>query len=82
LFGSTVAVAFQSVFHLEMYQNNIFIFFKLFLKSAHQNNIKKYIYIYYFKIKKINFFLKYYLNIKKNITMSNKCDNVISNRRS
>jgi hypothetical protein len=27
-FGSVVAVVFQSVFHLEMYQNNIFLFFK------------------------------------------------------
>jgi uncharacterized membrane protein len=39
---SVVAVAFQSTFHLEMYQNNIFIFIflKLFLKSAHQNDLK------------------------------------------
>jgi hypothetical protein len=36
-----VAVAFQSVFHLEMYQNNIiFKRKKLFLKSAHQNDLK------------------------------------------
>jgi hypothetical protein len=36
-----VAVAFQSAFHLEMYQNNIFfIFKKLFLKSGHQNDLK------------------------------------------
>jgi hypothetical protein len=34
-------VAFQSVFHLEMYQNNFyFIFKKIFLKSVDQNNIK------------------------------------------
>jgi hypothetical protein len=25
---SVVAVAFQSIFHLEMYQNNVFLFFK------------------------------------------------------
>jgi hypothetical protein len=36
-----VAVVFQSVFHSEMYQNNIFfIFKKLFFISAHQNNLK------------------------------------------
>jgi hypothetical protein len=41
VFGSVVAVAFQSVFHSEMYQNNIFfIFKKLFLASAHQNDLK------------------------------------------
>jgi hypothetical protein len=27
LFGSMVTVAFQSVFHVEMYQNDIFLFF-------------------------------------------------------
>jgi len=38
---------FGSVFHAEMHQNNFFfIFKKLFLKSAHQNNLKH---------KKINF---------------------------
>ena len=41
MFGSVVAVAFQSVFHLKMNQNNIFfILQKLFLTSAHQNNLK------------------------------------------
>jgi hypothetical protein len=37
-----VAVAFESVFHSEMYQNNIyiFIFLKLFLISAYQNDLK------------------------------------------
>ena len=41
LFESVVAVAFQSVFHLEIYQNYIFfIFLKFFLISMHQN-IKK-----------------------------------------
>ena len=36
-----VAVAFQSVFHAEIHQNNIFfIFLKLFLRSAHQNDPK------------------------------------------
>jgi len=28
LFESVVAVAFQSIFHAEMYQNDIFLFFK------------------------------------------------------
>ena len=41
VFGSVVAVAFQSVFHSKMYQNNIFfIFLKSFLTSAHQMNLK------------------------------------------
>jgi hypothetical protein len=41
LFGSVVAVAFQSTFRAEMHQNDVFfIFKKLFLKSAHQNNSK------------------------------------------
>jgi hypothetical protein len=35
-----VAVAFQSVFHAEMHQNNIFLSLKLFLTSAHHNNKK------------------------------------------
>jgi hypothetical protein len=48
LFRSVVAVVFKSIFHAEMHQNNIFfIFYKLFLKSAHQNNSKH--------TKKINF---------------------------
>jgi hypothetical protein len=54
VFGSMGTVAFQSVFHPKMYQNNIFFKKKLFLTSAHQNNLKtpkK----YYFKVKqKIN----------------------------
>jgi hypothetical protein len=41
VFGSAVAVAVQSVFHLEMHQNNIFfIFKKLFLILAYQNDLK------------------------------------------
>jgi hypothetical protein len=36
-----VAVIFQSVFRAEIYQNNIFfIFKKLFLRSAYQNDPK------------------------------------------
>jgi hypothetical protein len=36
VFESMVAIIFQSIFHLEMHQNNIFfIFKKLFLISAH-----------------------------------------------
>jgi hypothetical protein len=41
MFESVFMIAFQSVFHLEMYQNNIFfISFKLFLISVYQNNFK------------------------------------------
>jgi hypothetical protein len=35
-----VTIAFQSVFHSEMHQNNIFLSLKLFLTSAHHNNKK------------------------------------------
>jgi hypothetical protein len=38
MFGSVVA--FQSIFYLEMYQNNILFFKKSFLTLAHQNNLK------------------------------------------
>jgi hypothetical protein len=39
---NVVAVAFQSVFRLEMHRNNVFFFIlkKLFLTSAHQNDLK------------------------------------------
>jgi hypothetical protein len=41
VFESVVVIAFQSVFYLEKYTNNIFfIFKKLFLRSAHQNDLK------------------------------------------
>ena len=41
MFGSVVMVVFQNAFHSEKYQNNIFfIFKKLFLISAHQNDLK------------------------------------------
>jgi hypothetical protein len=36
-----IAIAFQSVFYSKIYQNNIF-FKKIFLTSAHQNDLKKY----------------------------------------
>jgi hypothetical protein len=41
VFGSVAALTFQSVFYLEIHQNNFFIIFlKLFLISAHQINLK------------------------------------------
>jgi hypothetical protein len=41
LFDSVVAVAFQITFRVKMYANNVFfIFKKLFLISAHQNDMK------------------------------------------
>jgi hypothetical protein len=41
MFVIVVAVAVQSVFRLEMHQNDIFfIFKKLFLRSTHQNDLK------------------------------------------
>jgi len=40
VFRSVIAtVAFQSAFHLKMHQNNFFLK-KLFLTSAHQNDLK------------------------------------------
>jgi hypothetical protein len=35
VFESVVAVAFKIVFYLEMHQNNIYIFLKLFLISVY-----------------------------------------------
>ena len=56
-----VAVAFQSVFYLEMHQNNIFfILKKLFLISAHQNDLKTQK-IYQFEAKKFFFLKKLFL---------------------
>jgi hypothetical protein len=40
LFGSVVVIAFQINFRAEMHANDFFHFFKLFLKSAHQNDPK------------------------------------------
>jgi len=41
VFGNVVVVIFQSIFYLEMHQNDFFLIFKkLFLISAHQNNSK------------------------------------------
>jgi hypothetical protein len=42
LFEIVVTVAVQSACHLEMHQINFFIFLKLFLTSAHQNDLKTY----------------------------------------
>ena len=58
MFGSVVAVAFQSVFHSEVY---IYYFLKkLFLTSAYQNDLKilKNINLKQIKNKKISKFLK------------------------
>jgi hypothetical protein len=41
VFESVVAVAFQSVFHAEMHQNNVFFLKKIFLRSAYQNDSKQ-----------------------------------------
>jgi len=37
---SVITVAFQSVFHIEMHQNNVFFLKKLFLRPAYQNDPK------------------------------------------
>ena len=41
MYGIVVAVVIQSIFRLEMLQNDVF-FKKLFLRSAHQNDMKTY----------------------------------------
>jgi hypothetical protein len=59
VFGSVVAVAFQNAFHSEVHQIYIYIYLKLFLTSAHQNELKtpKNINLKQIKNKKIlNFF--------------------------
>jgi len=38
--GSIVVVVFQSAFYLKIHQSNFFIFKKLILISAYQNNLK------------------------------------------
>jgi hypothetical protein len=40
MFGIVVTVVVQSAFCLEIHQNKVFIFLKLFLTSAHQNDMK------------------------------------------
>jgi hypothetical protein len=46
MLDSVVAVAFQITFHAEIYANDsFFIFKKLFLISAHQNDLKQTKYI-------------------------------------
>jgi hypothetical protein len=60
VFGSVVAVAFQNAFHSEVHQIYIYIYLKLFLTSAHQNELKtpKNINLKQIKNKKILKFLK------------------------
>jgi hypothetical protein len=41
LFGIVIAVAVQSVFRLEMHQNNVFLFFKIIFDISTPENIKK-----------------------------------------
>jgi len=55
VFESVVGVAFQSVFHPEMYENNVF--FNLFLILAHQNDLKT----LKFFLKKIKLKEKHYI---------------------
>jgi len=58
IFGGCV-VAFQSAFYLEIHQNNIFfIFKKLFLISAHQNNLKTQKYIISCVMLRVELFFK------------------------
>jgi len=41
MFEKVILIAVQSDFHWEIFQNNIFfIFLKLFLTSAHENDLK------------------------------------------
>jgi ABC-type antimicrobial peptide transport system permease subunit len=63
VFGSVVAVAFQSFFRSEMYQNNVF--FKIFLTSTHQNDLKTLKIINLMQIKKNSIFFKNIFKIQK-----------------
>jgi hypothetical protein len=69
VFGSVVAVVFQSVFYLKINQDNFFfIFKKLFLISAHQINLKiKKILISSKKNKKFSNFFKSAFEMQKQI---------------
>jgi len=40
MFEIVVVVAVQSVFRLEMYQNNFFYFLKIIFNTTHQNYLK------------------------------------------
>jgi hypothetical protein len=56
MFESVVVVAFQSVFHAELHQNDVFfIFKKLFLRSAHKNEPKHANFFFIFSKTKLNF---------------------------
>jgi hypothetical protein len=39
MFESMIVVVVQNIFYLKIHQNNFFIFKKIFLISAHQNDI-------------------------------------------
>jgi len=67
-----VAVVFQNDFYLEMHQNNFFL--KLFLTSAHQNNLKIPKKINLKQIKNFQFFSKVFLKCQnKRGIFSSKC---------
>ena len=70
--GSVVAVPFQNVFYLKMYQNNIFLFFKNYFWYQHIKMIWKHQkYINLKQRKKINFFQKRFWNAKTNRVLRN-----------
>ena len=86
IFGeSIVAVAFQSVFYLEMHQNNIFFLFlknyfwyqriKMIWKHQKYINLKQ-----RKKIKKINFFQKRFWIAKTNKVLRNSVKKTCKNR--
>jgi hypothetical protein len=55
MFKSVIAVTFQSIFYTKIHQIDFFIFYKLFLRLAHQND-PKHIKKLFFSKTKIIFF--------------------------
>jgi hypothetical protein len=78
IFESVVAVVFQITFRAEIYWNNIFyIFKKLFLKSARQNDPKhKKIYFLQNKFKFFKNAVKINTKSKINLKLNNKIKNI------
>jgi DNA integrity scanning protein DisA with diadenylate cyclase activity len=86
IFGeSVVTIAFQSVFYLEMHQNNIFLYFKIYFYFWYQRikmiSNTKIISIWSKEknIKKINFFQKRFWNTKINKVLRNSIKKTCKN---
>jgi hypothetical protein len=65
VFGIVVVVDFQSVFHLEMHQNNIFFYFFKFIFDINTSKQSKNNQKNSFEAKKIHFFFKSMMSLQK-----------------